>query len=63
MHKCSFCGMEFTDEQGISACASCPLSNCSLVKCPNCGYESLPEAKSLSFFKNLFTKNKSGKKS
>jgi hypothetical protein len=50
--------MEFTEDQGISACGSCPLSNCKLVKCPNCGYESLPEAKSLSFLKNLFSKNK-----
>lgn len=61
IHRCTFCGMEFTEEQGISACGSCPLSNCNLVKCPNCGYESLPEAKSLTFIKNLFSKNKSKK--
>jgi rubredoxin len=54
--KCSFCGMEFTEEQGYSACGSCPISNCKLIKCPNCGYESIPEPASLNFLKNIFTK-------
>lgn len=58
MIKCSFCGMEFTEEQGTSACSSCPISNCKLVKCPNCGYETIPEPASLNFLKNLFSKKK-----
>ncbi|MCF8308286.1 MAG: hypothetical protein K9I68_04675 [Bacteroidales bacterium] len=59
MYRCAFCGMQFTEEQGINACGSCPISNCHLVKCPNCGYESMPEAKSLSLLKKLFSKRKS----
>lgn len=58
MHRCAFCGIEFTQEQAISACGSCPLSNCKLVKCPNCGYEALPEAKSFTLLKNIFSKKK-----
>jgi len=50
--------MQFKEEQGHSAFGSCPLSNCKLIKCPNCGYESIPEPASLHFFKNLFSKKK-----
>lgn len=42
--KCNFCGFEFDEKESISGCKNCPLKkNCSLVKCPNCGYETLPE--------------------
>lgn len=54
--KCTFCGHEFTEDQGINACKGCPVSNCSMIKCPNCGYEILSEPKSLEFFKRLFKK-------
>ena len=38
--KCSLCGFEFKEEEGQAACKGCPISrSCSLVKCPNCGYE------------------------
>lgn len=53
--------MEYTEEQGYSACGSCPLSNCKLIKCPNCGYENVPEPGSLKFFKNLFSKKEKTK--
>ena len=42
--KCEFCGFTFQKCDGIS-CDSCPI-NCKTVKCPNCGYEILPESKS-----------------
>ena len=60
MIKGSFCGMEYTEEQGQTACASCPISNCKLTKCPNCGFENIPEPASLDFFRKLFSKK--GKK-
>lgn len=58
MIKCAFCGMAYTEEQGQSACGSCPLSSCKLTKCPNCGYENMPEPASLDFIRKLFTKRK-----
>lgn len=42
--KCEFCGFTFQKCDGIS-CDSCPI-NCKTVRCPNCGYEILPESKS-----------------
>ena len=39
--KCSFCGKEFEEAAGRSACESCALfSGCKNVRCPYCGYES-----------------------
>ena len=46
--KCEFCGFTFQKCDGIS-CDSCPI-NCKTVKCPNCGYEILPESKSYKFY-------------
>lgn len=38
--KCPLCGLEFKENDGQAACKSCPLAtSCSLIKCPNCGYE------------------------
>ena len=55
--KCEFCGFTFQKCDGIS-CDSCPI-NCKTVKCPNCGYEILPESKSFKFIEDSF---KNGKK-
>jgi transcription initiation factor IIE alpha subunit len=52
--KCSFCGHTFKETEGISACQGCPVSNCAMIKCPNCGYDQLPEPKSLKWIKHLF---------
>ena len=42
--KCPLCGLEFSKEDGNAACASCPLSKgCTMIRCPNCGYELAPE--------------------
>lgn len=59
--KCSFCGYTFDQAEGISACQGCPVSNCSLIKCPNCGYDQLPEPQSLKWIKHLFKNKKSMK--
>ena len=55
--KCEFCGFTFQKCDGIS-CDSCPI-NCKTVKCPNCGYEILPESKSYKFIEDSFKKIKS----
>ena len=42
--KCSLCGFEFNEEASRSGCAGCFIAKgCSLVKCPNCGFEMAPE--------------------
>ncbi len=55
MIRCSFCGMQYSEEQGVSACSSCPVASCKMTRCPNCGFENLPEPSSLNFFRKLFT--------
>jgi uncharacterized paraquat-inducible protein A len=38
--KCSFCGMEFEQEEAQKGCSRCSLAKgCQLVRCPRCGYE------------------------
>ena len=47
MH-CPLCGFEF-DEKSLACSARCPLAavqGCSLVCCPNCGYQMVDERKS-----------------
>ena len=44
--KCLFCGHEFSEEQAVKSCKSCPLSpKCHLLRCPNCGYETARESR------------------
>ena len=54
--ECEFCGFKFQKCDGIS-CDSCPF-NCKTVKCPNCGYEILPESKSYKFIEDSVKKIK-----
>ncbi len=42
--KCALCGHEFDEAGAQAACANCVLAQgCRRVRCPNCGYETLPE--------------------
>lgn len=59
--KCDFCGYEFTESEAQGACASCPISSCDKLRCPNCGYEYLPEPGFITFLKNR-KKRKEAKK-
>lgn len=50
--KCPFCGLEFKEKEGVSACRGCPLAkSCLLLRCPRCGYEVPLEAKLVKSFK------------
>ena len=49
--KCLFCGFEFLLEEAKSACSSCPISSCDKLRCPNCGYEYLPEPKLIRYIR------------
>jgi|GEM_PF-306875 len=43
--KCSLCGFEFSESEGRSVCEGCVLlKNCSLIKCPRCHFELVPES-------------------
>jgi Fe2+ transport system protein FeoA/rubredoxin len=38
--KCALCGYEFSEHEGQTDCQGCPLAGlCSMVRCPNCGYD------------------------
>lgn len=42
--KCTLCGHSFSPDQSHRACQACWLAKfCSLVRCPNCGFEMPPE--------------------
>ncbi len=55
--RCTFCGHEFTPEEGSRGCASCPVkAGCKMVKCPRCNYEIPPEPAWITKIKKLFAK-------
>ena len=52
MSKCSFCGYEFSEEQGTAGCKGCPLhKSCGKLKCPNCGFEIPKEPKFIAWLR------------
>jgi rubredoxin len=54
--KCSLCGFEFDESESISSCAGCSLNignSCSMVRCPNCGFEMPKETQASKFYKKL----------
>ena len=41
---CGFCGTEFVEDPTQAVCQACPLNKgCSLMRCPNCGFENAKE--------------------
>ncbi|PKL67593.1 MAG: DNA helicase PriA [Methanobacteriales archaeon HGW-Methanobacteriales-1] len=53
--RCKICSHSFDEKIKSETCAGCPSCNCRKIKCPNCGYENLPEinypSKLMKFFK------------
>jgi len=49
--KCVLCGFEFSESEALKTCQGCPIRNCDMFRCPNCGYETLPEPKLVKFLK------------
>ena len=43
--KCKICGCVFDESEKSNACHGCPVCNCNMIRCPNCGFEQLPESK------------------
>lgn len=64
--KCAFCGYEFDETQARSGCQGCPMHrSCGKLRCPNCGYEALPEPGLIKLIrrwgeKKMFDKGSSG---
>jgi rubredoxin len=57
--KCSLCGYQFNIEEASSVCQGCVFSKkCSLVRCPNCGFEMVPEPKWIEKIREKIKKNK-----
>ncbi len=52
MTRCGYCGMEFDEAAAEKACRCCPMSGCRMVRCPRCGFESLPEPRWIRWLKN-----------
>jgi rubredoxin len=43
--RCKICGYVFDETKKTQTCEFCLESNCGMVRCPNCGYETIPESK------------------
>ncbi|WP_424356173.1 DNA helicase PriA [Methanobacterium sp. MBAC-LM] len=43
--QCKLCGCIFDETKKPETCNHCMGSSCNKIKCPNCGYEVLPEFK------------------
>ncbi len=46
------CGLEFEERDAVSSCEGCPMKrgDCSMLRCPNCGYENPGEPQLLKMF-------------
>jgi len=61
--KCRLCGLEFNESDGEAACKGCPVGrSCSMLKCPNCGYEVPGESGLLKLFKKWKEKRNAAKR-
>lgn len=53
--RCKICGYEIDENEKTEACKYCMESGCKMARCPNCGYENIPESKTdfkiVDFFK------------
>ena len=50
--RCALCGLEFEERDAVSSCEGCPLKkgDCSMLKCPSCGFENPGESQLLKMF-------------
>lgn len=53
--RCANCRSEFDEELARRSCGGCSLSGCEKVRCPRCGYETVPEVKWLGAVRRWFT--------
>ncbi len=48
---CPLCSHHFADQAGCRGCGL--LSNCALVRCPNCGYEFVERSRVVDFINRV----------
>ena len=61
--RCKICGYVFDENKKTETCKWCTEPHCKMVRCPNCGYETLPESKGeFKFIDSLKKKFRSGNK-
>lgn len=57
--RCAFCSLEFDERLARRSCSGCfKLGDCSMVKCPRCGYEVPPEPGWIKSINRLLKKEK-----
>ena len=57
--NCSMCGADFEVEDAARSCNGCPLvGNCSLIRCPACGYDNVPESRLLGWVRRMRCRRK-----
>jgi rubredoxin len=54
--RCKICGYLFDENEKTETCKGCMKCNCRMVRCPNCGYETLPESQTDINFINFLKK-------
>ena len=53
MIKCPLCGFRFSEGDAQSACKGCCFfKQCSLARCPNCSFETVPDAEGIKKIKD-----------
>lgn len=61
--KCSLCGKEIDEKLSKESCSACFVSGgCSMIKCPNCGYEMPVESSLAKKVVHWFSFKRKGKK-
>ena len=53
MIRCGFCGLEYTEEEGIKGCGKCGKP-CRSIRCPKCYYENPAEPAVVKKLKEVF---------
>lgn len=57
--KCTLCGYEFSPEEAGKGCVACAFAgNCRLLRCPNCGFEAVPDPAWIDKLRNLLNRRR-----
>lgn len=59
MMRCGLCGFRYDEKEAQKSCQSCPVTKgCRLIRCPNCGFETPPEPKWLTYIRDLYIRDR-----
>lgn len=58
MMKCALCGFCYSEQEAQKSCSHCLVTKgCKLVRCPNCGFETPPEPRWLTYIRDRFSRS------